>query len=203
MKSQNEQDAYEYVIESIVDAIAAINQVLATTRVETLKNTIEDMTATIPSMVNIPAKTNLEAVQKTIKNMTNKTNVEAIQQTIEHMAETTVDVTTILPTTEIEILKKAMENTSSSIIAITEMFLELDWDNFEPTDENVKEARDILSSEDIKVTIAEGLKEKQAGKELTPTHKTVILDVMLLYHTMIFISDTAAMTVIESQKKSD
>lgn len=96
--------------------------------------------------------------------MVNKTKVEAIQHTIEHMAGTTVDINTILPTTEVDNLKKAIENTSSSIVAITEIFLELDWDNFEPTDADVKEARNILSSENIEETIAKGLSDKKSRK---------------------------------------
>lgn len=200
MENKNKLDAYECVTESIIDAIEAISEILEATRVETLKSTIEDMTATIPSMVNIPAETNLKALQKTINNMVNKTKVEAIQHTIEHMAGTTVDINTILPTTEVDNLKKAIENTSSSIVAITEIFLELDWDNFEPTDADVKEARNILSSENIEETIAKGLSDKKAGNELTAAHKTVILDLMLLYHTIIFVSDAATLTVIESRE---
>lgn len=200
MKNQNKRVAHECVTESIVDAIDAISQILVATRVETLKTTIEDMTATIPSMVNIPAETNLEALQKTIKNMANKTKVEAVQHTIKHMAKSTVDITTILPTTEIDNLKKAIANTSSSIVTITELFLELDWDNFEPTDADVKKARSILSSENIEEAISEGLREKKAGNELTGAYKTVILDLMLLYHTIIFVSDTARLTIIESRE---
>lgn len=199
MKNRNELDAHQYVIESIMDAITGITNILTATRVETLKDTIENMTVTIPSMVNIPAETNLKALQKTIKNMADKTKVEAVQDTIQHMASNTIDITTILPTTEVNDLKKAIENTSSSIITITEVFLELDWDNFEPTDEDVKEARDILSSENIQENIAKGLRDKKEGNELTGAHKTVILDLMLLYHTIIFISEASTMTIIESR----
>lgn len=200
MKNQNELDAHQSVTESIIDAIAYINQILSATRVETLKNTIEDMTITIPTMVNIPAETNLKALQKTVKNMADKTKVEAIQDTIKHLAGTTVDISTILPSTEVEQLKKAIERTSSSIVTITEVFQELDWDNFEPKDEDVKEARNILSSDNIEEALTEELRNKTVGKELTPAHKTVILDLMLLYHTIIFISDAATLTVIESRE---
>lgn len=200
MKRKNELDPHQYVTESIIDAIAAITQVLTATRVETLENTIEDMTVTIPSMVNIPAETNLKALQKTVKNMANKTKVEAIQETIKHLASTSVDIATILPDTEVDELKRAINNTSSSIVTITEVFLELDWDNFEPTDADVKEARGILSSPNVEETIIKELREKKVGNELTPAHKTVILDLMLLYHTIIFISDSATLTIIESRK---
>lgn len=200
MENKNKLDAYECVTENIIDAIEAISEILEATRVETLKSTIEDMTATIPSMVNIPAETNLKALQKTINNMVNKTKVEAIQHTIEHMAGTTVDINTILPTTEVDNLKKAIENTSSSIVAITEIFLELDWDNFEPTDEDVQKAREILSSNGIDKIIIEELSEIKSESDLTSAQKTVILDLMLLYHTIIFVSDAATLTVIESRE---
>lgn len=201
MQNKNDLDAFQYVTACIIDAIADITQILTTTKAETFKSTIEDMTVTIPTMVNIPAETNLKALQKTIKNMVDKTKVEAIQQTIDHMADATIDITTILPNTEVEELKKAIQSTSSSIGTITEIFLQLDWDNFEPTDEDVKEARDIISSENIKETITKSLSDKKGGSQLTTAHKTVILDLMLLYHTIIFISDAATLAVIESRPK--
>lgn len=198
MQGKNKLDARECVNESILDAITAITQILTATKAETLKNTIEDMTVTIPSMVNIPAETNLKALQQTIKNMANKAKVEALQHTIEHMAHHTVDITTILPTTDVGELNQALKNTASSIDSITKVFLELDWDHFEPTDADVIEAREILNSPNIEEIITDGLHVKQTGNELTSAHKTVVLDLMLLYHTIIFISDAATLTSIET-----
>lgn len=199
MTNKNELNADQYVIECLTDAIGDITKILTATKVKTLEETVEDMTVTIPSMVNIPAETNLKALQYTIKNMANRTKVEAVQHTIEHLANTTVDVTTILPTTEIEGLQKAMKNILSSMVTITAIFKELDWDNFEPTDEDVRKARDILKNNNIEKDITEGLDGRKSESELTPAHKTAILNLMLLYHTMIFISDTCTLTIIESR----
>lgn len=207
MTAKNNLDAYQCVMEDVTAVILDMTNILEVTKVETLQKTIENMTVTIPNLKSIPAVTKVEAFQKTIKNMATTTsngaqrlvatNKEVFQNEIENMIATATDLTNMLATTRVETFQNAMKNIPHILPKITEMFSVVDWDRFEPTDEDLKKAQEILWSENIEVVVSKGLSEKQAEKELSNSFKMVLLVSVLLYYTLEFISNVSTMAFRE------
>lgn len=199
--------AYQYVIENMISALTDMNEILTITELETLEKTIKHMTNILPNIKHIPANSNLEMMQKTIKNMTNNLpgtdkstmvkNEETLQKAIEKMTATTINMINILGITNKEVLQRALETVPTVIPTIIRMFSLVDWDKFEPSDEDIQIAQRILKSKGIEQFIKEGFNEKNVHQELSNPFKTVLLILMLLYSMIGFINDLTIMTVQE------
>ncbi len=207
MIDKNGLDAYQCVARDMIATLTDMTNILATTKIETFEKTIKHMTFTLPSMKSIPATTNLETFQKTIQYMAfigptlpetpTAVNGDTIQKAIEKMVDTTTRMIDILAIKNGGILQKTMGNLTKTIPKMIRIFSAIDWGNFEPTDDDVEKAQKILNSEDIEVAISKSFNEKKKDEDLGNSFKIVLLVLILLYYTMIFISDTATITVKE------
>lgn len=207
MTQNHDMIAYQYVIENMIAALTDMKKILTVTEVATLEKTIEHMTNTIPNMRHIPAGSNLETMQKTIKNMTKNLpamtentvarDEQAIQKTIEEMVDVTTNMTDVLDIRNKEVLQKALKTLPPIIPIIIQMFSAVNWEKFEPSDEDIQIAQKVLNSKGIEQFIKEGFSEKNVNQELSNPFKTVLLVLMLLYSMMGFINDLTIMTVQE------
>lgn len=207
MENKNNFDIYQIVVKNIIIALTDMTKILGMVKVKDLEETIQHMAIALPNIRNIPATTNLEALQKTIKNMSytlpslaqtqTKMTEESLQKLIENMIDTTTSMINTCAIRKGEVLQKTMEDTKTTILKVTEIFPKIDWENFKPTDKDMKKAQEILSHEDINRIVFEKLNEQQDGGNFNNSFKIVVLVFMLLYHTMTFISDAATITVKE------
>lgn len=207
MTQDHDVIAYRYVIENMISALTDMNEILTITELETLEKTIKHMTNILPNIKHIPANSNLEMMQKKIKNMTNNLpssdkstmakNEENLQKAIEKMTATTTNMINVLGITNKEVLQRALETVPTVIPTIIQMFSQVDWDQFEPSDEDIQMAQRILKSKGIEQFIKEGFIEENVQKELSNPFKTVLLILMLLYSMICFINDLTIMTVQE------
>lgn len=207
MKTKNSFDVYQIVVENIIIVLTDMTKILEIIKVKDLEETIKHMTIALPNMRNIPATTNLEALQKTIKYMANtipsltQTHATETEDTLQKLVKNMIDTTTSMINTcairNGEILQRVMENTETIILKTTEIFTEIEWDNFEPADADMEKAHKILSNENIEQMIFEKLNGQPGIKKNDNSFKIILLVFMLLYHTMMFISDAATITVKE------
>ncbi len=210
MMNKNNLDPYQSVVKDMIITLTDMINLLEITKVETLEETMKHMANILPNVKNIPANTDLEALQKTIKNMacttpdivkiSSKENGKALQKTIESMATVTTDMINLLEIKDGTILQKAMENVATILPQLTEIFIEVDWDTFQPTDDDMLEAREILHSKMLEQSMIEKFKKQRTDKNLSNSSKTVILVLMILYYTVGFVSDSARITVMELTK---
>lgn len=207
MTQNDEMIAYHYVIENMVSTLTDMQNILTITEVDLLEKTIERMTNTLPSMRHIPARSNLETMQKTIKNMattfpvSNEKNTarneQVLEQAIEEMVEVTTNMANVLGIANKEMLQKVLAALPPIIPRIIRMFSAIDWEQFEPSDEDIQIAQRILNSRGIEQFIQEGFSEENTKQELSNPFKTVLLFLMLIYSMVGFVNDLAIMTVQE------
>lgn len=208
MNRENHDDIYQIVMNNMVVALNDMNTILKTTDVATLEATINHMADFLPNLKNIPATTHEESLQKTIKNMSTaithdwahtspQVNDETLREVIRNMVDTTATMINVLMITNGAQLQKTLENLRQTIPKVVGTFSEINWELFNPTDEDVKKAKEILNSEDIEQAIVENIDVPDFYKEVNNTLKTVFLVLMLLYYTVEFISNSVTLTARE------
>lgn len=208
MNSENQSEVYQVVTNNMIITLSDMITILTTTDVKTLEETICHMADFLPNLKNIPATTNAEALQKTIKNMgtvithdltlaSTPTNTEVLKDVIKNMVDTTATMINVLAITKGEELQKTLKNVKYTIPKMTGIFSEIDWERFNPTNEDMKNAQKILNSPNIEQAIAENLQMNEFNEDIDNTLKTVLLVLMLLFYTMEFISDSATLTIRE------
>lgn len=208
MNRENHDDIYQIVMNNMIVALNDMNTILKTTDVATLEATINHMADFLPNLKNIPATTHEESLQKTIKNMSTaithdwahtspQVNDETLREVIRNMVDTTATMINVLMITNGAQLQKTLENLRQTIPKVVGTFSEINWELFNPTDEDVKKAKEILNSEDIEQAIVENIDVPDFYKEVNNTLKTVFLVLMLLYYTVEFISNSVTLTARE------
>lgn len=195
---------YQCIVDDMVLALTGMSSILAATEVKTLEKTIEQLTKTLPNMRYIPASTNLEMMQKTLKNMTNtlsnqtmivkKINEKVLHEFIEEMVATTTNMIDIINIANKENLQKIIKITASTFPLMIQIFSSIDWEKFDPTDEDLQIAQNMINSQGIEEMILEGLSEEKIEDELSNPMKTVLLILILLYSTMEFIDASTMIT---------
>lgn len=207
MENNNQLEAYQILVQRMIVALDDMTAILAVTDLETLKTTVEDMAIVLPRVKKIPTSSSLEAIQKTTQNLLsrmsalneNSQNVnETIrQEVIENMVNTSSKMINILEIKNGDKLQITLNNVKTIIPEMIQAFFETNWTNFEPEDEDVKEAQQILNHENLEELILNSKIRKESDKELNNSHKVVLLVFMLLYYTVEFVSDTSVITLKE------
>lgn len=208
MEWEEQEDVYQIVMNNMVVTLSDMHTIIKTTDVATLEATICHMADFLPNLKNIPATTEEESLQKTITNLGTavthdwahtapQVNDETLKEVIKNMVDTTATMINVLTITNGKELQETLKNLRQTIPKIVGIFSEINWELFNPTDEDLKKAQEILNSEDIEQAIAENLDIHDFDKEMNNTLKTVFLVLMLLYYTVEFIGNSATLTTRE------
>lgn len=207
MENNNQLEAYQILVQRMIVALDDMTAILAVTDLETLKTTVEDMAIVLPRVKKIPTSSSLEAIQKTTQNLLSRmsalnensqnVNEKTRQEVIENMVATSSKMINILEIKNGEKLQITLNNVKTIIPEMIQAFFETNWTNFEPEDEDVKEAQQILNHENLEELILNSKIRKESDKELNNSHKVVLLVFMLLYYTVEFVSDTSVITLKE------
>lgn len=207
MENNNQLEAYQILVQRMIVALDDMTAILAVTDLETLKTTVEDMAIVLPRVKKIPTSSSLEAIQKTTQNLLSRmsalnensqnVNEKTRQEVIENMVATSSKMINILEIKNGEKLQITLNNVKTIIPEMIQAFFETNWTNFEPEDEDVNEALQILNHENLEELILNSKIRKESDKELNNSHKVVLLVFMLLYYTVEFVSDTSVITLKE------
>lgn len=207
MENNNQLEAYQILVQRMIVALDDMTAILAVTDLETLKTTVEDMAIVLPRVKKIPTSSSLEAIQKTTQNLLSRmsalnensqnVNEKTRQEVIENMVATSSKMINILEIKNGDKLQITLNNVKTIIPEMIQAFFETNWTNFEPEDEDVNEALQILNHENLEELILNSKIRKESDKELNNSHKVVLLVFMLLYYTVEFVSDTSVITLKE------
>ncbi len=207
MENNNQLEAYQIVVNKMIAALNDMTTILAVTDLVTLNTTIEDMAIVLPRVKKIPTSSSLEAIQKITQNMMirmsdlneNKQNVneKSRQEAIKNMVDISTKMISILGIKNGDRLQITLSNVKTIIPEMIQAFFKTNWMNFEPKDEDIKEAQRILNNENLEELILNSRKSNEPEEELNNSHKVVLLVFMLLYYTIEFVSDTSTITLKE------